>query len=39
MNDADLLSATMKAMVLETPGHLLVLKTVPVPVASAGQVL
>jgi propanol-preferring alcohol dehydrogenase len=39
MSDAGLLPGTMKAMVLETPGHPLVLKTVPVPVASAGQVL
>jgi propanol-preferring alcohol dehydrogenase len=39
MSDADLLPETMKAMVLETPGHPLTLKTVPVPVASAGQVL
>ena len=39
MSDADLLPGTMKAMVLETPGHALVLKTVPLPVASTGQVL
>ena len=39
MRDVDLLPATMKAMVLDVPGHPLVLKEVPVPVPSTGQVV
>ncbi len=39
MNEFDLLPATMRAMVLEMPGHPLVSKILPAPVPSAGQVL
>jgi propanol-preferring alcohol dehydrogenase len=39
MSDVNIIPQKMKAMVLEARGHPLVLKEVPVPVPTAGQVL